>query len=200
MQLILDFDYTLFDTAALKQAMIHALQPFGVTAEQFFAAEKQVKQGKGMYELQTHLNTLVQEAQYEAVMQSMQQLLQQTAQFVYPDVMPFLKRHAEHQLILLSFGNPDWQRAKIEHTGFLDRFHDILLTDQPKTGVLKDRVESQKTVLINDRGSEIDAIKQSHPELFAIWLRRPGTPYENEHCSTADREVTELAFDTNSLL
>lgn len=200
MQLILDFDYTLFDTAALKQAMIHALQQFGVTAEQFFVAEKHVKQKNGMYELQTHLSMLVEEAQHEAAMQSIQHLLQNTAQFLYPDVMPFLKRHAEHQLILLSFGNPDWQRAKIEHTGFLEVFHDILLTDQPKTEALRGTVVSQKTVLINDRGSEIDAIKQSHPELFAIWLRRPGTPYENENCLNADREVTELSFDINSLL
>lgn len=194
MQLILDWDYTLFNTAAFKQAMIAALQPLGITAEQFFTAEQQVKVEHGMYLHEPHLKLLLPQEQHAQARLALQAVFQSTAEFVYPDAAAFLNQiPSEINLTLLTFGNPAWQHTKIEHTGFFQLFRDILLTDRPKTEAIQGHISSGKVVLITDGGEEIDAIKRAYPQITAIRVRRVGTPYAVEPCAAADHVVPDLS-------
>ncbi|HLD21924.1 MAG TPA: hypothetical protein VJB65_03425, partial [Patescibacteria group bacterium] len=58
MHIIIDFDYTLFNTDALRQKLLHTLEPFSVKEIEYRFAERELKV-KHLYNIDHHLNMLI---------------------------------------------------------------------------------------------------------------------------------------------
>lgn len=202
MVIILDFDYTLFDTHCLRAQLLNALQPFGVTAKQYHAAEAQVKQA-GLYTIEQHLAVLLQDEHRSHAQHAVEEQLSDMRNCVYTDVLPFIERAKQHQvtLILLSFGHPEWQRTKIKAAHIGQYMDQIIVTDQPKEQVVSQlNTETHADILVvNDRGSELDAIKRALPQSTAVWMQRPHTPYVKEPCDSSDFRVNNFSSVTSHI-
>ncbi len=200
MQLLVDFDYTLFNTEAMRRACIAALIPLGITEQHYRTAERELK-AKKLYDIEHHLDILATGQTRLLVGEVIGSVLAHTDEFLFPDAMGFLQRHrARHTIILLSFGFPAWQERKMNGTALDSLVDEVVVINQPKADMLKQWAGEAALVLINDRGSEIDAMKIVRPDAFAVWVRRPATPYDAEPCAHADAEVHDLSFTIEDLL
>lgn len=197
MRIVVDFDYTLFNTRALKDAAAVALQPFGVTRERYFQAEADSKVD-GIYRLEWHLEQLVPAAQRDQAQRAVEAVLAQSEQFLYPDAIQFLQRHQEAHLTILTFGSAEWQERKVLDSGADEWADEVITTDRPKAQVIAEW-EKKDPIFINDRGPEIDEMYAILPEATYIWVRRPETPYRNEPCQHYQLEEHDLSFDLTQL-
>lgn len=135
-----------------------------------------------------------------------QPALAQLEHYLYADALPFLQRHRQHHITLLTFGSPRWQRYKIERSGIDRLVDDILVTEDSKVAALMaqgigiEHDDSERIFFINDRGSEIDAMTAAFPTMRAVWIRRPGSKYVDEPCATAFAQQPDLLWDIHSLI
>ena len=192
MRYILDFDYTLFNTEAMRQALIEALASYGVTEGWYRDTERQVK-ADGLYTLEAHLALLAKGGAIEQLVETSMKVLENAEQFVYPDVWPFLKNIQEADVTILSFGSPVWQDRKIRDSGVGVFADHVITTDGDKAESIQ-QYAGREVIVINDRGSEIDSMYSVMPQAKYIWLRRTGTPYVDEACQWYTEEVNELSL------
>ncbi|OGY86214.1 MAG: hypothetical protein A2233_01105 [Candidatus Kerfeldbacteria bacterium RIFOXYA2_FULL_38_24] len=199
MRLVIDFDYTLFDTACLRAKLIMALADFGITKKQFQETEKQVLK-KGVYVLIEHLQQLSKISSPRVAVSDLvlavDQVFFDLSPCVYGDAREFLEQAKQKKILItiLSFGHLAFQKRKILASG-LDAWADeVIVTDQPKEKII-DKWDKNDIIFINDRGQEIDKIKQKYPQLQAVWLHRKHTPYDTEPCHRADQELAKFNFN-----
>jgi hypothetical protein len=197
MHLLIDFDYTLFNTEAMRRACIAAVAKCGITEQDYRAAERELK-AKKLYDIEHHLDILATGQTRQVIGEVVAAVLKKTDEFLYPDAVSFLQRHAHHRLTLLSFGVPTWQERKINGAGITDFFNEVVVTNQSKADMLS-RWSKDELIAFNDRGSEIDTMKAIRPTLKAVWVRRPATPHRTEICTRADAEVADLSCTVEEL-
>lgn len=182
MHFIIDFDYTLFDTHAMREKLATA---FGVSIDGFRAAEQRLKDRGELYSLQAHADELGVEEQ------SAHEVLLDMNDFIYPDARDFFERYADHNMTLLTFGNVAWQETKIAGVQ-LPTIGETIVTDGDKAEIARQWATENDIVIVNDRGSEIDAMATVLPQARFVCVRREGTPYVDEPCTVKAIEVTHL--------
>lgn len=209
MSIFVDFDYTLFNTTKMREALQRALAPWGVSPLVFNESEQRLCATK-LYEPKQHLQLIAQSLEAKAgaktnvdlakMVAAYDETIADTSKFLYADSLDFLRRHQQEEVKILSFGNPEWQRRKILAANLQPLVSEIITIDQSKESLCQKWPRSPRSVFINDRGSEIDAIKKVRPDVFAVWIFRPQTPYHKESCLTTDAEVQNLQFSVVDLL
>lgn len=197
MRIIIDLDYTLYNVEALRREMIRvAREHANVTGEQFRSAEQQVKQQVGFYEPMRHASLLVEDVVVrQRIVDAWMAIVDGGRLFLYSDAIDFLQRHHDEDTVLLSFGHEGWQRRKIEGAGVADLVDHVVITSTSKGDIFPTLIDHDPLFMVNDRGSELDALKQLHPGAVAVWLRRPNNPYADEPCRLVDRVITDLDID-----
>ncbi|PIS42514.1 MAG: hypothetical protein COT24_03020 [Candidatus Kerfeldbacteria bacterium CG08_land_8_20_14_0_20_40_16] len=198
MKIILDFDYTLFNAQDFKQALRDRFSLFGISSEQFDDSYFTIKQQLGYYNYNKHLKMLAQNNKINEndLILSFQEIVDSAREFLYPDSLFFLKtikNIPDAFIYLLTFGQDKLQQSKIEASGIKKYFDKIIDTTNSKMDLLKIDRNVSDIVIINDRGKEIDEIKQQLPPVKAIWLRRPYSLYFNEGCRQKDFEASTLS-------
>ncbi len=194
MHIIIDFDYTLFDTEAMRSALIDVSARHGVTEDTYRETEMQVKKKGGTYNMQAHIALLLEDrSARERLAEEWEEALQGAESFLYEDARAFMLLYQEQEVTVLSFGSPEWQRKKIERSGITDLVDDVITTDGPKGDALQRLAVNEETVIITDRGSEIDEMYGIDQRPRYVLLRREGTPYAEEPCEHATRVWTDLA-------
>lgn len=180
MRLILDLDYTLFDTNAMRTAVYNALaKVFDISFERYMHAEQQMTQNGSLYTLEAHMHALFHDAKstQEALSIALQ-VVQNGDQFLYDDVKPFLQNAKQkgHECVLLTFGNTAWQKQKVDGTSLQEYIDQSVYVDTSKTdaGAL---FEEANVIAVNDKASEIDDLARLFPNVDFAWITRPHAPY-----------------------
>ena len=75
--------------------------------------------------------------------------------YLYPDVIPFLEKYQDKNLILLTHGDYDYQLFKIRESKIVKYFKEIKITDNYK-GLLK--LDYQNSIFIDDNPKEIESL------------------------------------------
>ncbi|MEK7179273.1 MAG: hypothetical protein AAB727_03410 [Patescibacteria group bacterium] len=117
--------------------------------------------------------------------------------FLFPDTVDFLKGHDSHRLILITFGEEAFQRAKVSSSGITSYFDDMLFTgDVLKSVVLKEWFSNNDSrtpaVLLDDRMAWLYDAKRANPALIPVRMRREGAPYADEEGRDGYAEVRDL--------
>lgn len=179
---IFDFDDTIFDRGKFKKAMERFLGRFGVKRAVFnqtYRWAKKATGGKG-YDPKIQLallNKLVPAFKQKNVKPKLQRFLKNAKKFVYPDAKVLLSEiKKEHRIILVTYGNKAWQKAKVEHSGLELFFDKIIYTDdKKKTSPLKKVLPLFKrgeAVFLEDNEEAIGAVKKKWPAILAVRLLR----------------------------
>ena len=171
----------------------------GVTEEQFRSAEQAVKKELGFYEPERHAALLVaDEVKRTHLLEAWMTVVDHGESFLYSDAVVFLRRYHDEDTVLLSFGHEAWQRRKIEGAGVSDLVDHVVITSQSKQEIFPTLITKEMNeplFMVNDRGSELDALKQLHPAAVVVWLQRPNNPYANEPCTAVDMTSPNLDID-----
>lgn len=136
MKIGIDFDRVLFKTEDFKHHLFNRFDDFEETYE-----EAEVD---GVYNPQKHaelMDTTVEQIFYE---------LQNTSKFLYNDVKELLKLQDSFEVVIVSRGDPVFQRGKIVDSGVIDYVDDFhIVQEKPKDVVDID-------FLVDDLKEEID--------------------------------------------
>lgn len=138
MKIGIDFDRVLFKTEDFKQHLFNEFEEFEETYE------KAVK--NGFYEPQKHaelMNTTVGKIFQE---------LQNTSKFLYEDVGKIQKLRDSFEVVIVSRGDPVFQRGKIVDSGVRKYIDDYFIVQEKP----KDTVEID--FLVDDREKELERV------------------------------------------
>lgn len=176
----LDFDHTLFDTDKFFHIDVR---------ERFLALGIDITLWERTYEevclsgytLEKHIETISASSGQQFPLQEMRGIIQNEfsnlEHYLFPDVVPFLQSFDETQahLAILSFGNPEWQKYKIEASHIAQYFQFLFFTERgnSKRGVVADHVNTYRDIIVIDNHpQELDVIKDCNPNTRTFWMNR----------------------------
>lgn len=103
-----------------------------------------------------------------------EEVVMRMADFVFSGSEALLRRlKAEGwTLALLTFGDPEWQAAKVTRSGLLPHFDHVIYTSEPKTSRAAEcSAWPAPLVFVNDHGGELDALGSLLPDAKLVALR-----------------------------
>lgn len=188
MTIVFDLDYTLYDTLALKGALVSALVGLGydrARAEQGFAGARGTS-GSGIdyYRPEGHAAAMHASQQgiadEGATLAALRACLAEGQRFLYPGVWALLTRlrSLEHRLVLLTLGDDAWQRAKVVGAGLDVLFHEVRTTLEDKERVIPEYAHiGAELAVINDNVAETMRMRAAAPSAYYIIKKGPkGVP------------------------
>jgi putative hydrolase of the HAD superfamily len=124
----------------------------------------------------------------------------ETSWSLFPDVLPCLAELSAHRLAIISNGNGEEQRAKLERTGIAERFEFIHISDE--CGHAKPAAEifqrACRMAAVSPRDAmyvgdlyEIDAVGARGAGLHGVWLNR-GAPHDHQYAPPIISGLGEL--------
>lgn len=176
----LDFDHTLFDTD--KFFHVDARERFlglGIDIALWERTYEEVCLSG--YTLEKHVETISASSGQQFPLQEMREVIQNEfsnlERYLFPDVVPFLQSFDETRahLAILSFGNPEWQKYKIEASHIGQYFQFLFFTERgnSKREVVASRVNTYRDIIVIDNHpQELDAIKDCNPNTRTFWMNR----------------------------
>ena len=178
---IIDFDDTLLDTQAYKEARIAVLEKLGVARAVY---EKTYQQVYYSYTHERHAQALAERGfSYEVMLKTLNECLEKVGRFVFADAKEFLDSLKKYQqpMMLLSFGVKEIQEFKLKAVGFQNYFDRVYTTVGTKEEVLDklDIVERTDVWFINDKVGETLKIKENFPLLKIVLKQCPAYPEDD---------------------
>ena len=175
-KLIIDFDGTLFDTEAFRVEIFSLFKRMGYDDEQI----QLTYQAECLSYLYSPLGQLKRLQLLKPSSQSLAEarfknLYDNSYKYIFPDVIEFLKdmKFLNYELILLTLGDFEFQRVKIENSSINRYFDKIMYCDIQKWLYLPPVINKiDKFIFIDDRADTIDRIGKTFPNSFSIRIDR----------------------------
>jgi len=175
-KLFVDFDKTLFDTSQVKERLMRIFSQLGFSQseiEQTYIAES--LDGKFNPEGQAKRLCDIRPFNIEIAELKIKSMIFDSNKLLYFDTIGFLDDvdRNKYEVNLLSYGDEDFQKRKVKHSGIIDKFDNIYITNIEKQIYLKDIVKSNEYfVVIDDRGDALEKISKKFPKSFMILIVR----------------------------
>jgi FMN phosphatase YigB (HAD superfamily) len=186
MKIILDFDYTLFSTEKYCQSFQKAFEKLRVDKELFQETFEKSRNSKGKYRPANQFELIVKqkpEIDLKKIEREFKKVLNQSEQFLYPDVLFFLKEaRINNDLIILSYGEDWFQKEKIKKSKITPFFKEIFITkDIKKTSVLKKLLrDKEKAMFVDDNPMALSENKKLSPKLVTVRINRDEGRYKTD--------------------
>jgi hypothetical protein len=182
MQIILDFDYTIFDTDKFRDAVQKIFLKRGVSAELFTASYEQSKSVSGCWnpdkQVEIFENYVITNTQ--VIREKLYEAAKKTHLFLYKDVLPFLKKSSKaYEFSILSYGEDKFQHAKINGCRtILKYFSKIIVTqDLDKSKEASELARGKSAILIEDNPYALSAVKKYAPNIITVRINRGAGRY-----------------------
>ncbi len=179
MIVVFDLDYTLLDTKKFKEGLIEVLE---ISPEIFAETYKIFRNdSETVYNFEKHIDYLVEQGELpikrkDIVKNNVEKFLEKIDEYLFPESVEVLKglKKKNAELVLLTFGNKEWQQKKVDRLKIKKYFDEIILTDTDKEKSL-DFLKSkrEKKYIINDNAKECDLIKKVIPQSEIILVNGP---------------------------
>lgn len=204
-KIIIDFDYTLFDADKFKDALYKAVEPFMIEKTRKFwdDAKYDIQYKLAFYDYKEHLEKIVDKENIKEAEKAVEKIIKQADRFLYDDALDFFKKYKKYEFYIVSFGVDGFQKNKIKATG-LDKKAKVIITRGEKVKHFKKIIKGtprqkrgsamaeEPAIFIDDKGSEIDMIKEKYPKVVCYWMRRPGGKFINSPCEKFDHKINNL--------
>lgn len=177
---IIDFDDTLFDTQAFKDARQEALfKQGGVSGEVYQTTYEQLSKSGG-HSNEAHAGALEQYGFSYGIMLAILQTtttIDRLLQFLFPDTVDFLKmlKTFGQPLVLLTYSrSPEFQMCKIKSLNLAGYFDDIKIVSVEKSLALKESglPSTTKGWIFDDKVSVGQGVAKNFPMIKPV-LKKP---------------------------
>ncbi|MBU1075213.1 hypothetical protein KJ705_03975 [Patescibacteria group bacterium] len=198
---IIDFDHTLCNTTALKEALQEGVSKFGVD-EQIFAAtyNRTVETIPDEYDYDTsrHAEIISKETSGDPkeIKNKLDSIIGRMDEFLFKDSLSFLNWLKDYgKIVILTWGNPKWQQTKIENSSIKKLADQCLYTGKEKSTLQLGFPEPEEEwVFINDNPKEIKQTMKLFPKSTHLRMKRPeGKKFDPEIDQLNVPTFTELA-------
>lgn len=187
MKIILDFDDTIFNTHQMVQEFIKVFKKNGFTKKEFYNAWGMCLKKIGKFDLDAVINLVINSGKLEnPIKEKINSILSNTNKFIYPDFFSFVKDFEKNNLILLSFGEINFQRTKIENSKIAPIFSEVIITTKDKVEslmLIRKKHSNDKIFFIDDKAEQIDKVKNILPQIVTIKMER----LQGEHVKIKSR-------------
>jgi hypothetical protein len=205
MKIFIDFDDVIFNTGKFKEDFLNEVfikngatqADFTETYYHFFKKDKQVnkyydpkKQIEALGKKE-HINGKKLEKDFYIFMKDLKK-------YVFGDVAYFFEKISKRDLFLISYGDPLFQKMKIEGTHTAAFFGKIILGKFRKMDLISKAVEehklsqNEKVIVIDDLPKHLKKMGALKERLITFHLRRSEGRYKELICDNADYEVKNL--------
>ncbi len=198
--IILDFDHVVFNTTLYVVALQKVFrEKFDIEPAEFMKQRNAVKYccvvidvdrfahsftGKDPQKLRQAFHGLVKEQAHE---------------FVFLDVLSFIKRHKEKfDIFIETHGDEELQREKIKHSKIPGYVKYNISLDSKDKGVGAYIDKYKQIHFFDDKAENIDKVKLAHPSVNTYFVKRPeDSPYgaQLSTCDCADYTIKSLDFN-----
>ena len=185
MKIYLDFDRTLFDTNTFLKEIYHIIEKYNIS---FFIFNKYknkiLDKGFNCYKIVENISK-----DYpidQNIYKEFDLLIENDSIFIYSDVIEFLYflKKNNYNIILLTKGNKEFQKKKIDYSGIKKYFDEIIITLNKK-GNLKIDYDG---VFIDDNVKELESINKKNPKEI-ICISRDNKSNTNFHTIKSLSEI-----------
>lgn len=176
-EVILDFDYTLFDTAKFKKALANSLYSLGVGSKLFLKFYHQAvhkHNGQYCYSTKIHiklLKNILPQLSFKEAEKKLNSVVKNSKIFLYPQTNDFLSQLKKNnfRLILVTRGDKYFQGRKLRYSGIKKFFYRIIISPDIKISSIVDLVKNfDEVFFVSDYADELKQIKDSFPQLLPI--------------------------------
>lgn len=207
MKIILDFDDTIFNTHQMVREFVGVFEKNGFTEEEFYNAWKICLKKLGKFDLDAvidlvinfnksdHANAKNSFSVDKKIKEEINSILSNTNKFIYPDFFDFVRGFEKSNLIILSFGEINFQRTKIENSKIASFFDEVIITSKDKVEdltVICKKYGNDKIFFIDDKAEQVNMVKINLPQVIAIKMERSQGEHVNIKSELADYTVKNL--------
>lgn len=139
-----DFDGVLFDTNSFIEKLDSEIENFAETYNE--------ARSNGKYDFEKHVEIL------GVSRKEITDLISKADQFIFDDVQELKKIKDKHRIIIVTRGDSEFQRKKIENSGIQDIIDEYIIIDRDIAGFPKDKVGIE--LLIDDKEEEVKATEK----------------------------------------
>jgi len=166
MSIILDLDYTLFDTEKHKKEIAKI---FNISYRDFLADYAKYFKNKELnYNVYKHLSILLKQKRIDLksanrIRKEIVELMKKSDKFLFSQAKDLVKKlnQEKKEMILLSFGDHVFQSQKIKYLSIKKYFKKIIITSRDKDQVVDFLKKSKEAhIIINDKPRESLALKK----------------------------------------
>lgn len=130
MKIYIDFDGTLFNTDKFYQDYLAILNKYNISSFKIDEMKKELFTNR-RFNLDILTDYIISKYNIKNLKQEVESLYNNS--YVFEDVIPFLEKYKNYNLILLTLGDIDYQNRKIESSNLSKYFQDIIITDVDKS-------------------------------------------------------------------
>lgn len=171
----IDLDDTLYNTYLLKEDIFKCFSKCGVTREAYKQSYSEAVFGPVVgyfdYTFKKHADIL-RDMNYEipdSVVEDLNNLTKKNYNDFQAEKFLLDIKNISNKLILLTAGKKDFQQVKIDSTGFVKYFDQIVIIDGGKSQKIVDIAgQSNKILFVNDNLVENIKIKQDLPHVLVL--------------------------------
>lgn len=205
MKIFIDFDDVVFNTQRYKTDLKKIFFRFGISADLFerlyFAYPPNSNNSSvKTYQLEKHLQVLRKKVSFKKseLRKAVERFLADTKKYVFPDTVFFLNHFKKKQLFLISHGDRNFQRKKIQGSGLASYFQAVEITGRKKSLSLKkflgksQKEKPEKIFFLDDRLHYLEETKRRLPEVVSILLKRKEGRYQDKKNNFCDFEAGSL--------
>ena len=184
MKIYVEFDRTIFDCDRFIEDFFDLLQKYNISRDEFNKYQDQFK-NINPYII---LDSMAKEKDINKdVYNAIDKLVKKSSDYLFYDTEPFLKylRSKNYQVIILTKGDYDFQRAKVINSHIDSYYDDIIVTSNHK-GELD--IDYTNGIFIDDREEEIRSILLNNPKRV-ISIQRKGITNQDIEAVTSLNEL-----------
>lgn len=204
MKIFLDFDRTLYDLDALHEDSRRIVERHGIPREEYDRTRAYFAYGSGtpgvLHRPEAHLGyfTGIDDGQRARVVADIRGLIRDGARYVFEDALDFFRDVSRrHELVVLTFGDEEYQRTKVLGSGL--KPDGIIVTAGDKWEVMASKLlDGEKALFVDDHVNYFSKPKDI-PGLTAVHLVRSGSCALSECCAhhhvAGLREMSAFLYD-----
>lgn len=189
---IIDFDDTLFDTRAFKQARLDSVKRMGVSDEDYYESYVEARNssdGLFTYSNERHAEMLTRRGyEKEKILTALEETTgEQLSTFLFQDTIAFLDhlKSFGKPMILLSLGDPSFQELKVKGSGIDQYFDRLFMVNDEKSRVVQELLDNHSgnesdVWFVNDKPGEAAELREKFPGIH-ILLRKSEAIEEAEY-------------------
>jgi len=196
-KIFIDFDDVLFDTRNFRADFQNIFSQFGIaddiyTRNYYNYPPNNQNFPETIYILEEHLKKIGKIISFDeiALKRKIQNLLKDTRKYVFSDVESLLQNFSRKELFLISHGDPNFQKKKINNSGISHFFGVVKISRIFKSQEIKKIInksdcsrKKEKYLFLDDRVHYIEEVKKCLPEIITILIKRPeGRYWDQKNC------------------
>jgi len=164
MTIIFDLDHTLLNTNGFKNGLAKAL---GISDQVFTDTYQKILNRGGIYNIDEHISMLLKKGyikRTDKIKEQVKILFSAIDDYLFPEAEQILQdaKRRCRRLILLTYGNVDWQKRKVINLKIKHYFDKIIFTDGEKSKEIEFLKHlTGDIIIVNDNDRESLMIKES---------------------------------------